>query len=77
MLNEFTGKEVVEKIMDKPETTDGFDQLKTSKRLELTIENFILKSKYRKLFYQSHRDKAYNRLYEAGFDPEEQKIFKT
>jgi hypothetical protein len=55
------------KLLATAEPSDGFTELWRNHRLDLTMENLILKPKYRSLFTDQEIEIAQERLISYGF----------
>lgn len=71
MLAVKEGYLIARTFMQNPSQTDGFTKLWEKKRLDLTVENTILKDKYIPLFSHEEREVAKKRLSEHDY-----KIFR-
>ncbi|MCX7747334.1 MAG: hypothetical protein N2645_10655 [Clostridia bacterium] len=68
MLAEHGGVETAKKLVTKPGGTEGFIVLWEHKKLDLSVENLVLKEEYRSLFSEEIRQICRDRLKEYGFE---------
>lgn len=61
------GLKTARKLLATAEPSDGFTELWRNHRLDLAMENLVLKSKYRSLFTAQEIDIARERLKSYGF----------
>ncbi len=68
MIRKYRAVKAIEKVIDKPEPTHGFDRLKKEGRLDLSAEALILeRPKFHKLFTDDLLKIASERLKEHGY----------
>lgn len=63
------GLKTARKLLATNEPSDGFTELWRKHRLDLTVENLVLKSKYESLFLEEEIRIARDRLNAYGFEP--------
>ncbi|MFN2594085.1 MAG: DUF262 domain-containing protein, partial [Actinomycetota bacterium] len=67
MLHQNGGLETARRLLSGSSTSDGFTALWERKRLDLTVENTVLKPEFESLFTDDERDVARRRLVDHGF----------
>lgn len=67
MLNEKGALITAKELINKSNVTEGFTRLWECKRLDLSLENLILKDKYKELFTDNERQLCLDRLKEYGY----------
>lgn len=68
MLSEYGGLETAKRLLSTISVSDGFVALWERKRIDLAVENVILRSEFAALFTDDERETARRRLLEYGFD---------
>ncbi|MFF8650525.1 hypothetical protein ACF06D_20130 [Streptomyces griseoluteus] len=68
MLGELGGVAAARQLLRGGNASDGFTTLWEARRLELSVEAFVLLPWYQHLFDEHHLDTARYRLSEHGFD---------
>ena len=69
MIRKYRAVKAIEKVIDKPEPTSGFNKLRDKVRLDLSAEALILeRPKFHKLFTDDLLEKADERLKEHGYE---------
>jgi hypothetical protein len=66
MLLEYGGVETARRLLRKDDISDGFTTLWELKRLDLSVEAYVLRSEYTPLFTEEERGIARARLKEYG-----------
>lgn len=67
MLAQYGGLETARRLLASDHVSDGFVALWERKRLDLTVENVILREEFEPLFSEEDRETARRRLAEYGF----------
>jgi hypothetical protein len=67
MVSNDGGLKTAQKLLATSEPSDGFTVLWEHGRLDLTVENLVLKPKFQVLFTSAEIDKAKTRLEEYGY----------
>jgi hypothetical protein len=67
MLVEYGGVETARRLLRKSEPSDGFTTLWELRRLDLSVEAFVLRPEYAPLFTEAERGIARARLKEYGY----------
>ena len=67
MVSNEGGLKTARKLLATAEPSDGFTELWRNHRLDLTMENLIIKQKYRSLFTEQEIEIAQERLASYGF----------
>ncbi|HOQ68449.1 MAG TPA: hypothetical protein PLK74_00740 [Anaerolineaceae bacterium] len=67
MVSNEGGLKTATKLLATAEPSDGFTELWRNHRLDLTMENLVLKPKYRSLFTEQEIEIARERLDSYGF----------
>lgn len=67
MLSQHGGLETARRLLASSSVSDGFVALWERGRLDLTVENVILKPEFAGLFSDANRDLAHARLEEYGY----------
>ena len=68
MLSEYGGLETAKRLLSTASVSDGFVALWERKRIDLAVENVILRPEFEVLFTDDERETAQRRLLEYGFD---------
>jgi len=71
MLNLYGGVEWAHRLLRERGTTDGFTSLWEKRRLDLSVEAFVVLSWYTSLFSEDEREEARRRLTAYGFNVED------
>lgn len=71
MVSNDGGIKTARKLLSTAEPSDGFTELWRFNRLDLTMENLVLKLKYRPLFSDQEIEIARERLASYGFSSKE------
>lgn len=71
MVSNEGGIKTARKLLSTAEPSDGFTELWRNRRLDLTMENLVLKPKYRPLFSDQEIEIASERLASYGFSSKE------
>jgi hypothetical protein len=71
MLHQHGGLETAHRLLASSAVSDGFTALWERKRLDLTVENVVLKATFQSLFSDEELETARRRLQDYGFDPEQ------
>lgn len=71
MLGEMGGVDAAHRLLGGPATSDGFTTLWERRRLEMSVEAFVLLPWYAHLFTADELDKASQRLRDHDFDVEQ------
>lgn len=67
MVAEMGGLATARTLLAKNEPSDGFTALWECRRLDLTVEAFVVKSEFAPLFTEEQRNVARTRLKEYGY----------
>lgn len=67
MLAEYGGVETAKRLLASPSVSDGFVALWERKRIDLAVENVVLRPEFEALFTEDEREVARRRLAEYGF----------
>jgi hypothetical protein len=70
MITEQGGLQTARYLLHAPGLSDGFTALWKCKRLDLTVEAYVLKPEWRDLFTEEERKVAAKRLSDLGYSPE-------
>lgn len=70
MLSDHGALETARRLLQSPAVSDGYTALYERNRLDLTVENVVLRPEFESLFTDAERDTARRRLQEFGFIPE-------
>lgn len=70
MLNEYGTLQTCKKLLHEPKLHYGFVILWELKRLDLSVENIILKSPWNRLFTDEEKAIARKKLISCGFNPD-------
>jgi hypothetical protein len=70
MLSDLGPLETANRLLHSQRPSDGFTALWQRGRLDLTVENVVLKPEFAQLFTDEDRDIARRRLAEYGFEPD-------
>lgn len=68
MLSDIGGVETAKRLITKEDGTYGFSILYEHKRLDLSVEAFVLKEDYRTLFSDEERELCRARLLKFGYN---------
>ena len=68
MLAEYGGLGTAKQLLSSVSVSDGFVALWERKRMDLAVENVVLRPKFAVLFTEHDRETARQRLLEYGFD---------
>lgn len=68
------GLRAAQKLLATQEPSDGFVELWEMHRLDLSMENLVLRLKYRSLFTEQEIEIARERLRSYGFTPNEDQL---
>lgn len=68
MVMDTSGYEAAMHLVHAGKPSDGYTELHSRKRLDLTVEVLVLRTKWKTLFTDEDRTKARERLEEYGFD---------
>jgi hypothetical protein len=68
MLTDSGGETTALNLIRAPRPSDGFTALWERRRLDLTVEAFILREPWRRMFQEADLVRARNRLAQYGFD---------
>jgi hypothetical protein len=68
MVTETSGYEAAMHLVHASQPSDGYTELYTRKRLDLTVEALVLQPKWKTLFSDDDRAKARKRLEDYKFD---------
>ncbi len=71
MVSDERCRRTTQKLLATAEPSDGFTELWRFHRLDLTMENLVLKPKYRPLFSDQEIEIARGRLASYGFSSKE------
>ena len=71
MVSDERCRRTTQKLLAPAESSDGFTELWRFHRLDLTMENLVLKPKYRPLFSDQEIEIARERLASFGFSSRE------
>ncbi|HEY0165967.1 MAG TPA: hypothetical protein VGB75_02900 [Jatrophihabitans sp.] len=70
MVSEHGGPAAARQLLQGRDASDGFTTLREHRRLDVSVEAFVLLPWYQGLFSDAERDAAERRLTEHGFDIE-------
>jgi hypothetical protein len=68
MVAEYGGVEAAHMLLRGPRTSEGFQILMERRKLDRSVEAWVLRPEYVELFSAQERDEARQRLEEHGFD---------
>jgi hypothetical protein len=72
MLSRHGALDTARRLLASSTTSDGFTALWERQRLDLTVENVVLRPEFERLFTDEERETARRRLSEFGFTPDHQ-----
>lgn len=70
MLHRYGAIDTARRLINAPTVSDGYTALYERGRLDLTVENVILRPEFASLFTEEEREIARDRLLQYGFTPE-------
>lgn len=68
MVSEYGGAEAARRLLRGSRTSEGFQILMRHRKLDRSVEAWILRPEYVELFTEAERAEARHRLQEHGFD---------
>jgi|GEM_PF-573231 len=74
MVVELGGKEAANQLLAAPQPWEGFTELFSRNRLDLSVEYLVLKNPWRKLFNADQLEVARKRLEEVHYSPPEEDL---